>query len=356
MSAIELRKVCCSVLVSGLLIALQLTAVAHAQVHRLRVRFQDCDARSCQWQTAYCSCVAIGRYQPGKEIFASAAHCVQHANSDVAIEIDGHWRTTVVLARAKDGIDLALLGVNVPGEAAVTVTLAANRPQPGTTVVLRTYPRGGALQVRNGELIASRYPQLPIVVDRPSVPGESGGAVLLKDGRLAGIVSATGPMPNPRLTLASGPRQLRQLIRDTFQADPPGEYQQPSNPQSSNHGAEPTLRVPTLPGVSGACSPPNCACQPCPGLAASVDIARLRAELNALRQQLARLEQERSHAPPASDDEPSQVAWQQLDQRLRRLEQLKIPVQILAADGRIIEEAAYPLGEPIPLRLIPKRE
>lgn len=295
-------------------------SAAVAQVYRLRVVSAECTPLGCRLRTAVCSTVAVGRHRPGREIFLSAGHCVRGSVRSAAIEIGGTWRPADVLAVSSDsGDDLAVLGVAYAGGDMACVEIAGQSAAPGNAVVLESFPEGGAFQRRAGRVAAHGYAGVELVVNVPTRPGESGGAILDRDGRLVGVISATGPLPVPSQTLASGVSGIRELLRETFRAGVPrcGVTAVPNDPAAESP-AEAADGDAATPPENRAPHRDGCRCRPI-----DLRLAELTSEIERLRA------------------------------RLGVLESREIPVQVLAADGRIVDERRVPLGEPIQLRLVP---
>ncbi|HUG91379.1 MAG TPA: serine protease [Planctomycetaceae bacterium] len=292
-----------------------------AQAYRLRVVSAECTPHGCRLAAAHCTAVAIGRHKPSREILLTAGHCVGGNVRSVAVEIDGGWRPAVVLAVSRqNGRDLAVLGIETAGRNLRCAALAERAAEAGEPVTLASFPGGGPLERRAGRVAAHRYRDVELVVDVPTRPGESGGAILDGEGRLTGIISATGPLPSPDHTLAAGASVIRAFLGETFRAGVPrceeaAPFASPPDAGSSGHG-------PPDAGAPAANAPP--------GLAADCCRPELDARLTAM-----------------SD------AIEQLRGRIARLEQRPIPVQVLSPDGRIVDERRVLPGEPIQLRLVP---
>jgi hypothetical protein len=307
-----LSKNCCAC--GGVLAALAVlvgTPGAMADVHPLRVVTQICENQGCQLMTAYGSAVSIGRLQAGREIFLTAAHCVAGNTRRIEVGINQKWHAASILARSENQADLALLSLDYSGSPIRAARLADAPADLGTHATLTGFPQGGAFRRRLGTVIPHRFLEIDLVIDQPSLPGESGGGIFNAQGELVGIISATAPANSPTQTLASGIPKIRQLLAQTFPAHP-------------NCG-----RAFTPPPIDNS----------------AAQLANLKNELHHLQTRLAELEAQLSKPPPA---DPA------IHQRLERLEQIEIPVQILTPDGKILDEARYRLGEPLQFRLIPK--
>lgn len=301
-------------LLVGVLFWIGATGAVLADVHPLRVVSQTCGAQSCQRTTAYGSAVSIGRTSVGQEIFLTAAHCTQGAAPRIEIGIQGQWHLAAILARAENHADIALLSLNFTGTQINAAPIAKAAAEVGTEVSLTGFPQGGPFRKRTGTVIPGRFADYDLVINQPSLPGESGGGVFNPDGELVGIISATAPAESPTLTLAVGVTRIRQLLNQAF----------PATPRSRSF-----------------CPPSLPANDP------SAEIVELRRELDQLRTRLAAME---SQAAMPTEPDPA------LLRRIERLEQLEIPVQILTPEGEILDEARYRLGQPLQFRLIAKPE
>ncbi|MCA9070076.1 MAG: trypsin-like peptidase domain-containing protein, partial [Planctomycetaceae bacterium] len=296
-----------------------------AAVHPLRVVTLSCQEDHCQWVTAYGSAVSIGPSTADQELFLTAAHCVAGKIHRLEIGIQRQWYPATVLARKENQADIAVLGVRSPGVPIQAVKLAETGVAQGSQVTLTGFPNGGAYRRREGTVIPSRYRNYDLVVNLPSVPGESGGGIFNSQGELVGITSATAPAHAPTHTLATGIASIRGLLGETLPTCPPC-FRSPPKPQGQDIAAR---------------------------------IAELQTELTRLRVRLAALETQRPQpgppGPTGPQGEPGSTDPAILH-RLERLEQTQIPVQILSPDGIVLDESRYHLGEPLQFRLIPKRE
>jgi hypothetical protein len=203
---------------------------ADAQVYRLRVTTRDCGPASCRLVTAYASAVAVGRYNPGKEILLTARHAVAGTLHRLEIDIDGTWRSAVVLAQADDGSDLALIGLSHDGKLPA-VEIARQAPATGEALSLVGFPQGNGPRQRTARVHSGSSGEL-LTLTGPSTPGESGGGVLDADGRLAGVIFGTAPPAHPTSTLAVAPLAIHRLFRSAFGAAPPC-HPTPSEPRPS---------------------------------------------------------------------------------------------------------------------------
>lgn len=123
------------------------------------------------------------------------AHVVEQARL-VNVSPDGGG-AAVAPARSVPGVDLALLPTD---DRRAGLALAPDDPVPGMPVVLAGYPLGG-FDLRVVEAHVAGYAPDPFAapgadapkvlrLDRPAVPGMSGGPVLDRAGRVVGILFA----------------------------------------------------------------------------------------------------------------------------------------------------------------------
>ena len=303
---------------------------AVGQVHPLRVFTKECLPAGCRLAESRGSAVAIGRQSIGRELFLTAGHCVRGDVTRVEVGIGRQWRAAVILGRIVDERrDLAVVAAGFGGQPLACAPLAGSDAAPGTPVLIAGFPRGGDFRKRDAAIAPSKYLDVDLVVNAPTVPGESGGGIFTGDGALVGIISATGPLPRPDHTLATGVGRIRSFLHQAIGVLPEcGAKERPAD-------------------------------RPLP----PTELAALLSELAALRKKVAELESRTATAgpsgprgPPGEPGPPGPAG--ELDGELRRrieeLSELRIPVQILAADGTVLDQASYRLGEPIRLKLMPK--
>lgn len=315
---------------AGLAVHLVAGGVATGQVHPLRFLTNECGFAGCRLAEGRGSAVAIGRHNAGKELFLTAGHCVRGQIARVEVGIGGTWRPAVVLGTACDqGQDLAVLGVNSRGEPVRCAAVAGADALVGARVTLAGFPGGLGFRTREAVVVEHGYQSVDLVVNVPTVPGESGGGVFNERGELAGIISATGPLPRPEQTLATGARRIRAFLEETL------------------------AKMPDCGGRRAGSEQPRSA----------GEVARLLAEIEGLRARVAELESRRPVPGPAGPPGPAGERGppgpaggsdEELRRRVEALEQARIPVQILAADGSVVDEASYRVGEVIRLKLAPK--
>ncbi|WP_166830920.1 S1 family peptidase [Thalassoroseus pseudoceratinae] len=296
-------------------------------VYRVRIVSSECVGQSCRVTTAYASAVAIGHYNAGKEILVTAAHAVRGNPRKIELDIHGKWTQATVLGISDGQHDLALIGVTLTDQQLQTVSLAKTMSAANESVTLAGFPGGETLHRRTSHVMRTQWGSQILTVATPSRPGDSGGGVFNARAELTAVIFATAPVRHPTFTLATDANAVRQLIRSTFQADPPT-------------GRHTHLPAYPRPYVSSRRPSETCHCQEYLAQLAK-RLQTLESELNAMKATLAEVS---SH-----DLEP-------IEQRLQQLENIQIPVQVLTPNGTIQSEAKYRLGEPIQLRLIPRRQ
>lgn len=129
---------------------------------------------------------------------ATAAHVVAGA---VTVSVETDAGTQVATVESIDaGRDLALLRLPAPGPGHV-FDLADDDPGPGTAVAVLGHPLDGDLSISRGT-VSGLHREITTDVgtfsgmmqtDAALNPGDSGGPVILADGRVVGVASATAP-------------------------------------------------------------------------------------------------------------------------------------------------------------------
>jgi hypothetical protein len=231
-----------------ILIALLLLAsTADAQVYRLRIGSTDCvNGRQCRPTTAYASAVAVGRYNSGQTVLLTCDHCFRGTIRNPELSINRRWVPVQLLARTTaGGSDLAIIGVR---QELPCIPIASQSPQIGAVVDLHGYPNGGVYRQHTGQVID--FGGQMLAVNKPSISGDSGGAVI-HNRQLVGIISATGPIPGPTtFTVASSVHQIQAMFAEQKWPLPRCGVREPV-PTS------PTPRVPVSPEVITQRGPPG---------------------------------------------------------------------------------------------------
>jgi hypothetical protein len=300
------------------------------QVYLIEAVAQSCaDGRTCQLERRSGTCIAVGRYNAGKEVLLTAGHVVEGKVRSLRVQIDGQWHDA-----ARVGIstraDVAAIGIDAPRPLKCLPLAAGQRI--GQRVTLAGFPGGVEYRARVGRVTDARTAEYETVIDIPVVPGESGGAVITEAGELLAIISATFPAPRPKYTLAVGPRAMRAFFVDELKW---------GLPKCGDGVAE-------LPHVPEALAPPN-----------GAGTAELLGRIAALEQQLDALRRLPGPAgpagPPGAGCDCDAAALDALRSRLSAVEDRRRRVQVIGESGEVIDEESYRLDEPIQLRLIPRR-
>ena len=313
---------------AALVLAALASEPAIGQVYPIRVVTKECAVVGCRLAEARGSAVAIGRHSPGKELLLTAGHCVRGNVTRVEVGIGGAWYAAVVLGSALDGgQDLAVFGVNYSGEPLRCAPVADADAPIGARLLVAGFPGGAGFRSREAAVAQHVYRDVDLVVNVPTLPGESGGGVFNERRELAGIISATGPLPRPEHTLATGAKRIRAFLEKAVGGVPECRPAQPAADEPQ-------------PSIDHA--------------------ARLLAEVEELKVRIAELEKREPLAglpgPPGERGPPGPAGEcdDELGERVAALEEQRIPVQILASDGTVVDEASYRLGEVIRLTLVPK--
>ena len=293
------------------------------QVYPIRVVTKECTLAGCRLAEGRGSAVAIGSHYPGKQLFLTAGHCVRGSVTRVEVGIGTRWHAAVVLGSTlENGHDLAVLGVNYSGESLKCVAVAGAEAAVGARVLVAGFPGGESFRRREALVAQHAYRDVDLVVNVPTVPGESGGGVFNGRGEVVGIISATGPLPRPEHTLATGARRIRGFLEQAVGGVP-------------------------------RCGLPRVADEP----EHSTDRdSELLAEIERLKARVAELEKREPVPGPPGERGPPGRAGEcnpQLEERLAALEEKRIPVQIVAPDGTVADQKSYRLGEVIRLKLVP---
>lgn len=163
-------------------------SVSHGQVQQVRVRYEKCTPLGCQRWTASGSAVIVGRFNPGHQILLTARHVIAGQPKLIEVSIDGRWYPAVTLGAAENkAVDLAAIGVEAPD--GKFLPIAAKSATLGSNVTLAGYAQGGPLRAHQAKVLD--HSGADLWLDRPSIGGDSGGAVTSAAGELVGIISAT---------------------------------------------------------------------------------------------------------------------------------------------------------------------
>lgn len=207
-------------------------ALAYGQVHQVRVQYERCLPRGkCERSTGLGSAVIVGRFNPGRQILLTARHVIDGAKT-IEVSIDGRWYPAVSLGQSEArAVDIAAIGVSAPD--GKFLPIAAESAAVGSPVQLSGHARGGPLRTHAAKVLDHGGPNLWL--DQPSIPGDSGGAVIDQAGQLVGIISAT----DGRRTLAVDISVIRSFAMARWQRMPhdgltspvPSPPASPSTPQ-----------------------------------------------------------------------------------------------------------------------------
>lgn len=158
------------------------TTERHARQVTLRVRNLGCGG------VATGSAVAIA-----PDLLVTNRHVVQGADRLEVNTWDGRSLTVEVAAAAMSH-DIAV--ARVPAGLSEVAKVAEGDPEPGDRVIVAGYPEGGALIVREGEVLRRTQDELfgapagAIAIAVEVAPGNSGGPVLDPRGRVVGVLYA----------------------------------------------------------------------------------------------------------------------------------------------------------------------
>ena len=135
-------------------------------------------------QPGICSGVVINA-ETG--VLLTAAHCVDHpASAQISLTVNGRHAD---VARVNRLVDLAIVRFTPKGEKAII--LAEDVPAAGAEVAVAGYSFGfEKVAVQFGRVVQPHNQETKmLLLDAPTIPGDSGGPVIDEQGRLIGIVS-----------------------------------------------------------------------------------------------------------------------------------------------------------------------
>lgn len=254
--------------------------------------------------------------ETGEAIYATAAHNLDGPGS-LAVGIKPARK---IAAKKSDGYDIALVAVR--RDCPRIWSLSAKKT--GSATVTGWW---GAR--REWTEIRGRYrtDRTWIWIDRPAYQGVSGGPVIDSDGSVVGVLSGT----TVDESIAQSATVLERLLDETY-----------PNRNAGKIEVSPTPIIPTP--VS-------------PTPVASCDeverkLRDLDERVTCLLHLIEGLKQDTNPSRNASDT--AEIG--KLKKRLETLENMKFPLRILKEDGSVFSESTVRLGEPIELRLVPKKK
>lgn len=370
---------------------------AFAGLFSLAVLAGDASAQVCQIigaGGAKGSAVCIGtRTDDGTAVFFTAGHCIDRDGVWVAPE--GKWIKAQPWAwwAAGPGKDFALVYCAGYKPKAI-YSLGSTSPAVGRDVAVCGFAQGGQLTVQKTRVRA--HGRGTIDLECRGIQGVSGGPVLVgktvvgilthddienRCGIATNIETILGALKSWRATPGEqtaawgvgigvgsscgpwgcSPRPFVPMYpvapAQPYYVAPPQPYAPPQQPYSA---------APQTPGYPGFNTDPQTPAPP------SEDLTEIRKALGELKTAQAELDLAiagvRSMKPreglpgPAGppgrdgmDGQPGKDAdTSAINARLQRLESAEIPVRILDADGKVIDERKYKLGEALEFRLVPR--
>jgi hypothetical protein len=363
------------------------TAPADAEVVLVEVPLSPrCTAQGCQRQTAYGSAITLDTLPDGRTRLLTAAHLLRGKTGSIVV----HWKDQQRIAaqplqrERRREIDLAVLVARLPDASPPPPWSHRRRPhasQPSAEAV-RLLGFAGPHQPRR---LTGRWMTDSDLVTGVRVPqGMSGGAVFDSHGGLAGVivgVTATGTVMIPSEVVAEWLMQPTAMIGNrpesclicpaidgpecrvsdggTVCRDGPAccdvtdceswELNDDGRPFLPEHGLPRHDEDATTVGHDAAASAALFQrLQQC-----ELQLQRLSSQQHALNRRTEAIDQT-FQRDIARLNQQWLPAVRQLQQELRALQQLSIPVQTLTPDGRVFSEDTVRLGDPIQLRLVPR--
>ncbi|MBS0202805.1 MAG: trypsin-like peptidase domain-containing protein [Planctomycetes bacterium] len=297
------------------------TSVSMAETVCVRVVRQDCNGSSCQRITEYGSAVVVSEGKPGEWRAITADHVLEHsARGNTWVAVGGEWRPVFAVYRVDGAGDSAFLGFRYDGQLSTVPTATEDTEVgPGDTIVYDGFAEGRTYQRIGGQIVSSGVAQCKA---RPA-HGQSGGGVY-SNGVLIGTVTGFDKAGN--LVYEPVGRFRRRCVsvwgywiatckpvRPQLKIPSTGspEVAPPPPPE------KPIVALPAVPSTPPGPTAPSVTKEDLKTLTDA--IADLKKDLTAVRN-------------------------------------TKIPVQVLTADGSVISQDTVNLGDPIKLRLVPKKQ
>ncbi len=268
------------------LLFMLMTSIVNAQALALRVTATECTPDGCRQIIGTGTCAYIGNMK-GRSVYLTAAHNVLQAKT-IHVGYGGQWwGARVIYKEYANEIDYAIIETQKIS-AARCFTVAESQPVNGVEAVAYGYSNG--IETFTTLLAKIRVNQNGRFFSKIVARGDSGGPILV-NGHLVGIIKGHD---YSNTIYTDGILIRQQLIRQYGRL-------------------------------------PDCRCEP----SMIVDMEEpARPNLTDNREQVAALEVELS----------------KLREQLDNLSKTEIPVQIIGADGKVVTEQKYPLGDPIKLR------
>lgn len=320
------------------------------------------------------SAVCVGTFDyDGSAVFLTAGHCVPNRyvqdGGKIWLAPEGRWVVAQPLAwwSAGPGKDLAILRC-AEFKPQSTYEIGKRSPAIGSEVELCGFAHAGRLTVQHTRIVG--YKAGEALLECRGIQGVSGGPVLVgrsvvgilthdcTDGRGYGIATNVETI-NQALSdwrVAPGQKQTAWVglgvgggcgpygcyprpIAPVMPVVPVQPYRQPYDEQPFGQ--------PQQPGYPGFSSKPE---------TPPVDLSEIKSSIERLELAITAIKATRPkdgepgpQGPPGRDADTSEI-----NARLGRLENAEIPVRILDADGKVIDERRYKLGEPLEFRLVPR--
>lgn len=276
-----------------ILFVLMITSVVQADVMAVLTKEKSCNQNSCTLVDGRATCVYVGNRE-GRAIYLTAAHVTKNTQS-VWISFRGKWnQARVVLEHYPAGSmeDVSVLETTAIPEHKPSC-IADSAPNVGDKARIIGYPQASNRAiVREGKIIEVNGVRRFSVT---SIVGDSGGPVFNEQGELIGIVKGNDMTPGiGKPCIYTNLEVIETCFRRVY-------------------GFVPRCGMPRKVVVN-------------PVKTETVVIDN-SGDLTALRDEVSKLRGE-----------------------IDRLNKTQIPVQIIGADGKVVTEQKYPLGDPIKLR------
>lgn len=290
-------------------------------------------------ETGRGSGVALGKTDGGYWVIITAKHVVKDA-ALVTVGIADKWVAahSVYPIPTKDDVAFITLDSDYDFQLA---GVAEDEAPTGESIVWSGYSNGTKFQKLSGKVTQTGFASCPT---RPQ-HGQSGGGVYDQHGRLIGIVSGYDSQGNlvyePIGRVRRGCEHHWGFFWGRCERTPPPVTYPPPPAQP------PVKETPPPPEDEPAVAPPPVSVKPGKP---SVDLSGIRAELAELRLLIGKAPRCQCKGKSCECDAGA------IEARLKKLESTKIPVQITDTNGVVLDQAVYPLGSPIKLKLTPVKK